>query len=170
MVHRRLLFPLLGLLAWAFAGAAHAAEPYAVGDRIDPFTLEDQYGASHTVDDTASVILFSRDMGGGDFLKRALADAPEGFLAEHGAVYVADISGMPSIIARLFAVPSMRRRGYPMLLDRDGATTARLPDVPGKATLLFLEEGALVRVLHADSPDAVRRAVGLAPGGSDAGS
>ena len=40
---RRLLaaFVLPALLA---AGAASAAQPYAVGDEIAPFTLEDQHG------------------------------------------------------------------------------------------------------------------------------
>ena len=56
------------------------AEPYGVGDVVEPFELEDQHGVSHRVDETVALILFSRDMDGGDLLKEALKKAPEGFL------------------------------------------------------------------------------------------
>ena len=67
-------------------------------------------------------------------------ESPKGWLPQHHVLYVADIHGMPSFIARMFAIPSMQKRPYPMLLDRDGAATARFPSEEGKATLLFLED------------------------------
>ena len=74
---RRLLVWALALSAMLMADAAFA-ERYAVGDEIEPFTLQDQHGESRTVDASVKVILFSRDMEGGDFLKQGLADvAPE---------------------------------------------------------------------------------------------
>jgi len=152
------------LLAALLAAASAQAEPYAVGDALEPVTLEDQHGVSHTLDGSVQVVLFSRDMDGGDVLKQALADAPKDFLAQRGALYVADIEGMPRLVARLFALPSMRRRPYPMLLDRDGTKTARLPSEEGAATLLFLESLRLVRVLHTGSPAELRGAIGLPSG------
>jgi hypothetical protein len=137
------------------------AEPWAVGERIEPFSLEDQHGTTRRVDATTRVVLFSRDMEGGDVLKRALEPAPEGFLEARGAAYVADVSRMPGLVTRLFALPSMRRRGYPMLLDRDGETTARLPDAEGKATLIFLDDLRIERVLHEARPEALRQALGV---------
>jgi len=53
---------------------------------------------------------------------------------------------MPRLVAKLFALPSMRRRPYPMLLDRDGQTTARLPDVAGTVTVISLERLKITRV------------------------
>ena len=72
-------------------------------------------------------------------------------------MYVADISGMPGLVARMFAVPSMRKRPYPMLLDRDGEITARLPDVEGSATLIFCDDLQVTRVLHLTQSSEVRR-------------
>jgi hypothetical protein len=155
---------LLALLVLLAAGSA-AAEPYVVGDRIEPVTLEDQHGTPHALDASVRLVLFSRDMDGGKVLKQSLADAPKDFLSTRDALYVADIEGMPALIARLFALPSMRRRPYPMLLDRDGTQTARLPAEEGKATLLFLDALRLERVLFTDSPAEVRRAIGLPLGG-----
>jgi len=137
------------------------SEPYAVGDRIEPFTLQDQHGTERRIDASVGVILFSREMKGGDVLKRALEGATAELLDERRAVYVADISRMPGLVARLFAMPSMRRRPYPMLLDRDGSKTARLPSVDEQATLIFSRNLEVTRVLHLGSAKEVRQELGL---------
>ncbi len=137
---------------------------YRVGDAVEAFTLEDQHGESASVDTTTRVVLFSRDMEGGEILKAALEEVSAETLADRGAVYVSDISGMPSLVANLFALPAMRRRPYDMLLDRDGQTTARLPDVVGRATLIHLSEGRIERVLYASDVETVHESLGL--GGS----
>ena len=161
---RWLLVGALSLAAMLVADVAFA-ERYAVGDTIEPFTLEDQHGESGTFDASAKVILFSRDMKGGDFLKEGLAGVARGYLDGMNAVYVADISGMPRLIARIFAVPAMRKRPYSMLLDRDGEATARLPDLEGQATLIFLDRLRVQRIVHVSEAPAVRRELEGAPGG-----
>jgi hypothetical protein len=157
------------LLVWALALSAMLmadaafAEHYTVGDEIEVFTLEDQHGESRTVDASVRVILFSRDMDGGDFLKEGLADVAPEYLNGKKAVYVADISGMPGLIATMFAIPAMRDRPYSMLLDRDGETTARLPDVEGQATLIFLDRLTVQRIVHVTEAPAVQRELEGAP-------
>lgn len=146
-------------LAFALSAAAANAEPYAVGDRIEAFTLEDQHGVAHTVGGDVALLLFSRDMDGGDLIKQALADAPGDLLTIRHAVYVSEISRMPKLVARLFALPSMRKRPYPMLLDRDGTTTVRLPSAEGRATLIFLRAHEIVRVQHAETAAEVSSAL-----------
>jgi len=154
-----LLFLALGALA---AAAAAAEEPYAVGERIAPFELEDQFGDAGAVDESVRFLLFSRDMEGGKILRSAVEGQTRETLARLGAVYVADIHRMPGLIARIFAIPRMRRRGYPMLLDREGAITQRLPDREGQATVLELDHLTLVAVHHFAAPDALRAQLGLA--------
>jgi hypothetical protein len=142
-----------------FLATAAVAQPLAPGSRLDPISLEDQHGETRSVDASTRLVLFSRDMAGGKFLREALEDRDGAYLASHGTVYVADISGMPSLIARIFAIPRMRGRGYPMLLDRDGSVTTALPDEEGKATLLFLDGLRVQRVEHVDSAAAVKEAI-----------
>ena len=139
--------------------AAVSADPYVLGSTLPSFGLEDQHGEWHEVDASVRLILFSRDMDGGDLIRDALADAEPGFLATHGAVYIADISRMPRIISRMIAVPRMRKRPYPLLLDRDGDLTADLPDEEGRATIIRLRESRIERVEHVDSADAVMAAI-----------
>ncbi|MCR9095602.1 MAG: hypothetical protein NXI30_15375 [bacterium] len=157
----------LGLLS-AFVAAPALAEaeptPYAVGDTIAGFTLEDQHGDAGAVDATTRVILFSRDMPGGDLLKEALEDVAAETLEARGAVYVSDISGMPALVSRLMAVPAMRRRPYDLLLDREGDVTARLPDAIRQATLIHLDALRIERVEHASDVATIRASLGLEAG------
>ena len=77
------------------------------------------------------------------------------------AVYVADISGMPSLIANTMTIPRMRKRPYPTLLDRSGDVTAAFPSQPGQATLLRLERLRIQAVLYVDSVSQLREALGV---------
>jgi hypothetical protein len=145
--------------------AAAFAQPYVVGDAVETFTLEDQHGESRSVDASVKVILFSRDMEGGDVLKQGLAGVAPDYLSGKNAVYVADISRMPGLIASMFAIPAMRDRPYSMLLDRDGKTTARLPDAEGKATLIFLDQLSVKRIVNVTEAPAVQRELEGSPAG-----
>jgi hypothetical protein len=81
-------------------------------------------------------------------------------LAARGAVFVSDIHRMPALITRLFALPSMRRRPYRMLLDREEAgPSARIPREEGKVTLLELDALEIRSISFLDSADAVARAL-----------
>jgi hypothetical protein len=102
-------------------------------------------------------------MEAGDRVEEALEDSTGEELQERGVAYLADISGMPKLVARLFALPAMRRRAYPMWLDRDGAATADLPAEPGKVTILRLQALRVTEVSFLDSAEAVRAALAPAP-------
>ena len=91
---------------------------YTTGSHVAPVTLSDQFAVEHTLDEGVALVLFTRDMDVGGVIKAVLAEHPDA-LPRNRAVYVADISGMPSFIARLAAIPKMKERPYPTLLDRD---------------------------------------------------
>lgn len=143
------------LLGVALLAAVASAAPLAVGDRMPALALEDQHGRPGAVGEGTRVVLVSRDMEAGDVVKRALAGRDQAFLDGHGIVYVANVSGMPAFVTRLFALPRMRERPYRMLLDRDGEATRDVPAVQGRPTVLALENGRIVRVAHPGDPGAL---------------
>jgi len=116
------------------------------GSVVQAFELKDQFGRVGSVNEDTKIILFSRDMEGGGVIKEALSGKDGEFLAQRQAVYVADISRMPGLIARFFAVPKMRKYSFPMLLDREGHVTAQLPDETDRATLITLKGLRIVSV------------------------
>jgi len=131
------------------------AEPLGVGDGLPPFSLEDQHGEEHPLDAGIRLILYSRDMDGGSVMREAMEGRDGEFLAVRGVAYVNEISAMPGLVTRLFALPKMRRRPYPILLDREGEATARFPDRSGSATLILLEGSKLTSIEYFEDPDAL---------------
>jgi hypothetical protein len=142
------------LLVLLLAGTAYGA-PLAVGDPMPAVALEDQHGRAGSIGEGVRVVVVSRDMEAGDVVKKALAGRDQAFLDANRAVYVANISGMPALVTRLFALPRMRERPYRMLLDRDGDATKDIPAVPGRPTVLTLEAGKIVRVSQPGDPGAL---------------
>lgn len=157
------------VLACSLALAASARgedAPWQAGDRLEPFELADPHGVAGRIDEGVRLVLFTADMDGGKLVQAALEDAALQDLAAHGAVYIADISRMPALVTRVFAMPSIRRRPYRTLLDPGPGPSVRMPREAGKVTLLELDALAVKSVRFADAPEAVASAVraGLAPG------
>jgi hypothetical protein len=148
-----------GALLLVLAATVAAAEPYAVGGTLRPFSLEDQHGDHAAVGERTRVLVFSRDMDAGDVVKGALADAEQRYLDEHGAVYVADISGMPALVSRMIAVPRMRERRYRVLLDRDGAVGRDFPYVGKRPTVVALDQLRIVAIEHPATAAELREAL-----------
>ena len=136
---------------------ASAEEPYKKGDPMVGIALEDQHGEVAKIDASTRLVLFTRDMDAGDTVKAALTEKRAADLEALGLVYAADISGMPGLIRRMFAVPAMRKRGYSMLLDTKGEVTQRFPGEPGRATLIALEELKVTSIRFLGSVDEVEQ-------------
>jgi hypothetical protein len=154
---------LLG--AWGFAdaasGAASSVAPtvLAVGDALPALALRDQHEADVRIDPAIRVLLYTRDMGGGGLVKAALAEGGKDALAVAGAVYVSDVSGMPRLVLRAFALPSLRQRPYPVALDLSGEVTRSLPFAEGKVTVLSLDAGKVVAIVFASTSAEVTAAL-----------
>jgi hypothetical protein len=135
------------------------ADAPGVGRTLHPIDFEDQHGAAAKIDEGTRIVVLTEDMTGGGILKEAFAGIDQQFLDARHAVYVADVSGMPAIISRVFAIPRMRARSYRVLLDPDGAASHELPHTAGKVTIVFLDALRVTRVVEAASAAEVRAAL-----------
>ncbi|QTS86658.1 FAD/FMN-containing dehydrogenase [Ectopseudomonas khazarica] len=129
------------LLLCLLSSVALAMEP---GERLVPWTLLDQFDAPYTLNDETHILLVARDMDGAKLVNAALEGQPKGYLEQRQAVFLADISRMPSVIATLFALPKMRDYNYRILLDRNARIAPRYPAGEGEVLWLQLEDGKLV--------------------------
>lgn len=135
------------------------AETLKPGDAMPALALSDQHDQAGAIGADTRLVLFTKDMDASDHVEQALADDGAARLAAAKAVFVADISRMPAVITRMFALPALRKRPYRMLLDRDGEATAVLPSVEQHVTLLRLDQGRIASVEFAASADAVNAAL-----------
>ncbi|MCR1828188.1 hypothetical protein PSOLE_40000 [Pseudomonas oleovorans subsp. oleovorans] len=124
------------LLLCLLSTAVLALEP---GERLAPWTLLDQHDVPYTLNDETHILLVARDMDGAKLVNAALEGKPKGYLDERHAVFLADISRMPSVIATLFAIPKMRDYNYRILLDRDARIAPRYQAGEGQVLWLQLD-------------------------------
>ena len=143
------LFPLAFLLAlFCVSGCTSApvAKPLSIGSQVDFAHLQDQHGNPFTHHDATTTVLYVDTMKGNALVRDTLSRVDNSCMTEGRVVYLADISGMPSIISTLIAVPRMRDYPYPVWLDRNGLATEALPLEEDAVTVLTLEDSAIVAV------------------------
>lgn len=156
---RSFVVTCLLLLPATLAAEATPVTPLAVGSQLPALRLEDQHGVEATVGAETRYVIFTRDMDAADVVKEAYGEEGAPALAASGAVYVSDISAMPAVITRLFALPAMRKRPYRMLLDTEGEVTAAFPSEEGKVTVMRVDELIIRQIEYPGSVAELRAAL-----------
>ncbi len=132
------MFFLICLAAPAWAG------PLAVGDAVPSFATKDQFGKEFKFTPGLHYLLVGFDMNAGKLANHKFADLGPGWLEQHGAAYVLDIHTMPSV-ARLFALPKMRKYPHRIILAETATLLDPFPHQPEKITVLALSPDGKIR-------------------------
>ena len=106
---KKILFSVLLFVA-TFANAL------SIGDATPTFDIKDQFEKTHKIGPDAKTILVAGDKGTGVIIKEYLLKQDKGFVEANKIYYVADISGMPSLISKFFAIPKMKKYPFSVLL------------------------------------------------------
>jgi len=95
------------------------AQTLSVGDKYPSFKIPDQFGNYTKVyhHDKYVIMTFEKDLSGE--LSSYLEKRKNDYLSSKKTKYVADISAMPSIITKMFALPKMKKYNYKLLLIHD---------------------------------------------------
>ncbi|MGD9247914.1 MAG: hypothetical protein PVI60_08150 [Desulfobacteraceae bacterium] len=141
----------LAVVLLFFSSTASAA-PLTTGENLPELNLPDQHGDSHTLS-SRNVVLFAPDKGAGKLAHEVLSHTDKAEMAARGIVFISDISGMPTLIARMFALPAMRKYPYRVLLGYEKQDTAMFPRQQGRVTVLHITAGKVSRIEYATSPE-----------------
>lgn len=128
------------------------ANSFEVNQNIGSFSLPNQFDEKQTVDSNIQTILVSFEKDTGKEVNEFLSSKDKNFLNEHHAVFIADISGMPSIITKLFALPKMRKYKHKVLLIYD-ENDKRFMNKEGKITAYKLENGVIKSISYITKAD-----------------
>jgi hypothetical protein len=128
----------------------------AQAQEFKPQVFEDQFGEPISLSASTQWLVFSYDKTGGDWVKQALVDLQINDIEARGGLYVADVSAMPSVITKLFALPKMRNYEFKMALDMSGDLTKDWPRTEGTVTLMRLNGLTVVEKTQANSPEQVK--------------
>jgi len=145
------LTALLCAAALVLPLAADAA-PLAAGSEMPALSLNDQHDKPLGVSPSTRWVVFTAEKAASDMVSAVLSADPAGVADRLQLLYVADISGMPAQVTRMFALPKLRELAFPIALVRDATQLAQVADIDrlaGSATVLRLDNGRVAQVATA---------------------
>lgn len=108
--------------------------------------VEDQRGNEFVHQSTMQTLLFVDGMAAKKVARNSLESLDSDCMAQGKLVYLADISGMPSLISNLIAIPTMRKYPYPIWLDREGDVSESLPARNGLVTVIEVQNQVITSI------------------------
>jgi len=111
----------------------------AVGKSLADLKLNDQHEKAQTLPADTKVVFFSFSKPTGHACNEFLESKPANYLAEHHAVYVADVSAAPSLIKKMFILPDLKELKFPILLINDDKLSAEFTKGINKESIIIAE-------------------------------
>ncbi|AXX88501.1 hypothetical protein AMRN_2809 [Malaciobacter marinus] len=118
------------------------SEELSINDEISSFSLANQFNQKKTIDSNINILIVSFEKNTGKEVNEFLEEKNPNFLENHNAVFIANISGMPMFITKMFALPKMRKYKHEILLIYDEREN-RFKAKEGMSTLYRLENGVI---------------------------
>ena len=143
---------LFTLMIGFFSVSSVHAKTLGLGAHLPKFTLNDQFDRPVLIDSNTQWIVFSQEKAVNAFVSDYMNEQGAQQIRQRGIVYVADISGMPTLVTRMFALPKMRKLSFPIGLARDSKILADIPRRAGAATVLRLRSGVVQNIIFANNP------------------
>ncbi|MFP4154143.1 MAG: hypothetical protein ACOC00_04260 [Halothiobacillaceae bacterium] len=150
--------PVLMFLSLFALGAQ--AQTVKVGDPLPALEFEDQNDQARDFPGEARLIFFAADKAAGEMSSEALESMSADQVEAARLVYLMDISPMPSLVTRMFVMPGLRERPYPILLAREDGQTDFLPTEEKQVTVIRLDDSRRIESIeYVDDPDALQEMV-----------
>jgi len=134
------------LVAFSFIGCssksdeqtANVEPKIVVGKSLSEMKLNDQNEKPATISEETKIVFFSFSKPVGHMCNAFLESKPADFLAQHNAVYVADVSPAPSIIKKMFILPDLKELKFPILLINDDKLSAEYSKDMNKESIVVV--------------------------------
>lgn len=101
------------------------APAVAIGKPFGAEKLEDQFGKEGEIGSDTKKVIMAFSKATGHLVKEFLATQPKDYLAQHHAVFIADVSGMPKVIYEYMALPGLQKNEFSIYLLKDEAQAKR---------------------------------------------
>jgi len=110
-----------------------------VGKSLADLKLNDQHEKPQTLPKDTKIVFFSFSKPVGHKCNKFLESKPAQYLAEHKAVYIADVSPAPSLIKKMFILPDLKELKFPILLINDDKLSAEYTKNINKESIIIVE-------------------------------
>ena len=117
-----------------------------VGETFPSFVMVDQFDHNVTVEKGTKVLMVSFQKGVSSEIQEFLKRQEKGFLEKNNALYLADISAMPSFLINWFALPKMKKFNFKIALIYQENVADVIPRKEDKVTLIKLDEQKIISI------------------------
>ena len=101
------------------------SEAITIDKELASFSFKDQFDKEHHLTNKIKKIVFVFSKPTGHIMRVYMGDKKPDYLTSRDILFIADISGMPSLIAKMFAIPDMQESKYPILLIKEKENAIR---------------------------------------------
>jgi len=139
---------------------ASASNGIKVGSVLS-FTLPDQFDKAVTLTNNTKKVILVFAKATGHTVREFLKKQDKNYLPSKSALFVADVSGMPTIIRNTFALPDFRKSAYSVLLiyDEKIAKSYKNPQDEDKITILTLHNKKIVKIQTVTTEEELKKAL-----------
>jgi hypothetical protein len=151
------------LLSLSLYSSLSVAALLKLGDTLTESKFIDQFDQTHSVGKQTKMLFFAKSKHAGSLMTDIISDLASDHLRKQNAVYIADISGMPSLVSRFIALPRMRDITTPILLVREAENASWLPSKEDKVTVVKVVDGKVAQIDFTAEKERLRRLLGVFP-------
>lgn len=146
---KKLLLTLV-LSIYAFANTLN------INDALPTITFNDQFEKTHTISNDTKMILVAYDKDISASLKEVLLSKNDNYLKDNKIVYVADITGMPYLIAKFFAIPKMKKYPFSVyfLAEENENAFSKKEDM---ISVYTIKDGKVLNLSHLSSKEEIEK-------------
>ena len=140
--------------------SATATNGLEVGSTLS-FMLPDQFDKAVGLTDSTKKIIFVFAKATGHTVREFLKKQDKSYLPSRHVLFVADVSGMPTVIRNTFALPDFRKSPYSVLLIYDKAIAKNYKNVKDadKITIVTLKNKTITKIETVTSEEELKKAL-----------
>jgi hypothetical protein len=102
------------------------------------YTFQDQFDKKHSLINSVKKVIFVFTKPTGHLMRVYLGTKDVNYLKERNIDFIADVSGMPSMIFKMFALPDLKDSKYPIMIIKDKEKSKRFRDDKQKNAVMII--------------------------------
>jgi len=114
---------------------------------IEPFTLNDQFGEEHHLEQMPKLLICSFGKETGKLISNYFNAQDTNYLTKHNIKLMADVSSVPSLLRGTFILPKMKKYSFEILISTESKFSEQFPREEDKLTVLKLENGVVQEIV-----------------------
>ncbi|MDD2653210.1 MAG: hypothetical protein PHX44_09200 [Sulfurimonas sp.] len=134
----------------------HVDSPSA---RLSDFVYKTPNDGVVKIPKDVKIVIASFEKETGALVNSYLQSQDTAYLSEHQAVFIADISKMPSVITTMFAIPKLKKYKHPIHINYSEGFDTVVPAKEDMVTLLFVENAKIKEIRYAATKDELKAAI-----------